>query len=263
MVLRKWRKQKKSKEHLKNAIEHNSEKQNERNEPPDDYHVAVGKMAAFFAHEIRNPLTSIIGFTQFLEQNKTIQSDPTVAHYTTIIREEALRMESLIQELLNLSKSHLHYDNLSIIDVTHCVEKIVTLYQLQSKEKNIHFHSSLIDHAYVYGNTERFERVLINIIKNAVEAVSDNGTIEIQVYKENKAIIVKIIDSGEGIQPEYLEQIFFPFYTTKDGGSGIGLAICKSIIEAMNGTIEIQNHPSKGAQVKLKIPECKHSNYKK
>ncbi|WP_088104522.1 two-component system sensor histidine kinase NtrB [Halalkalibacter urbisdiaboli] len=228
----------------------------------EDYHAVIGRMAAFFAHEIRNPLTSIIGFIQFMEQDPSIKSNPHMAHYTSIIREEATRMETLIQELLSLSKSHLHHDNLSIIDIKHSIEKVVTIYSMQTVNKSISFRTDLLDDIYITGNPSQFERLLINLVKNAVEAIKEMGTIEIRVTKENKFVNISIIDSGPGLTPEQLEQIFYPFYTTKDEGTGLGLPICKTIVETMNGSMDIQNHTNKGVHVKLKIPQNQHTSYK-
>jgi signal transduction histidine kinase len=260
-LIQKWLKKKDS--HIPAEVEKDpKESKDEESRKSEDDHATIGRMAAFFAHEIRNPLTSIIGFAQFLEENPIIKSDPYTVHYTSIIKEEALRMESLIQELLSLSKSYLHQDNLSIIDVKHSIEKIVHIFSLQTAPSNIQFHSHLADETYITGNASRFERALINLIQNAVEAIQENGTIEIITKKENKFVMIFIIDSGPGISPEHLEQIFYPFYTTKDEGTGIGLPICKTIIETLNGTLDIQNHPTKGAQVTVKIPQSQQIYHK-
>ncbi|WP_025027088.1 two-component system sensor histidine kinase NtrB [Caldalkalibacillus mannanilyticus] len=234
----------------------------EKNQSLDNYHAVIGKMSAFFAHEIRNPLTSIIGFAQFLDQHPTIKSDPNVSHYISIIKEEAVRMEALIQELLSLSKSHLDHDNLSIIDVKHSIEKVVTLYTMQQSKQDVQFKLNLVDEIYVTGNTNRFERVLINLINNAIDAMEKKGVIDIRVVKESKFVVISIIDSGPGISAEKLEHIFYPFFTTKDEGTGLGLPICKTIIETINGTLDIQNHPTKGVHVKIRVPLSQHTSYK-
>lgn len=219
----------------------------------------IGKMAAFFAHEIRNPLTSIIGFSQHLERNPIVKNDPNLSVYVSIIKEEALRMEVLIQELLNLSKLNYENDNVSIIDVKQSIEKIITIYSPRAKEKNIQFKTELIDNVFINGNSERFERVLINLVINAIEAIEEKGIIEIAMKKENHCVVIMITDNGPGIEEENLEQIFYPFYTTKDDGTGIGLPICRSIIEALGGNITIKNAQSGGVQAILKIPLSKQT----
>ncbi|MGP7819769.1 two-component system sensor histidine kinase NtrB [Niallia sp. 01092] len=227
----------------------------------DNFDSEIGKMAAFFAHEIRNPLTTIIGFTQYLEQEAKSKSETNIAQYSSIIREEANRIELLIQELLTLSKSHLHYDNLTIIDVKHSIEKIVTIYSLQFENKNITILTNIASNLYISGNAGRFERLLINLIKNAGEAIEENGTIMIEAAKENKKIVLSIKDSGPGISPEQLENIFYPFYTTKEEGTGLGLPICKTIVETLQGQLEINSELNKGVHVNISIPESRHTNF--
>ncbi|MBU8908751.1 sensor histidine kinase [Desertibacillus haloalkaliphilus] len=240
------------------------EQQLEKTETSSDHYDAViGRMAAFFAHEIRNPLTSIMGFTQVLENKPNIKENPDTSHYISIIKEEATRMESLIQELLSLSNSHIHQDNLSLIDVNHSIEKIVTIYQVHAAEKNIEIKADLSDETYIFGNANRFERVVINLIKNSIEAIEEHGAIDIKVTRENKWVTISMIDTGPGIPSDQLEQVFYPFYTTKDEGTGIGLSICKTIIETLRGTLEIQNKPPKGAHVMIKIPESQNSPFNK
>lgn len=231
----------------------------ERNQEPaqeraEDYHSVIGRVAAFYAHEIRNPLTTIIGFSQFLEQDQRIKSDPHITQYISLIKEEAIRMESLIQELLSLSKTHLNQDNLSLVDVNSSIQKIVSIYSMQTKNEKIQFITELADEVYITGNTIRFERVLINLVKNAIESINDEGTIEIKVTKEEQSVYISVIDDGPGFQCEQLEQVFYPFYTTKDAGTGLGLPICKAIVETLGGTISLENHPTKGAHVKMRFP---------
>lgn len=218
----------------------------------------IGRMTAFFAHEIRNPLTTIVGFSQHLEKNSTIKNDPNLSVYVSIIKEEALRMEQLIQELLNLSKAHYSNDNVTIIDVKLSIDKIVTIYTKKAAEKNITFKAELVDNVFIRGNIDRFESVLINLIVNAIEAIERDGKIEIHMKKGNNFVTITITDSGPGISDEDLEQIFYPFYTTKSNGTGIGLAICQTIIESLGGTINIYN-VSSGARVKIKLPLSKQT----
>ncbi|MCD8502414.1 MAG: hypothetical protein LRY71_13080 [Bacillaceae bacterium] len=132
---------------LKRAFKRNEKRHHsggEENEPSvTNHHATIGKVAAFFAHEIRNPLTTIIGFSKYLEQENLIKSNPTISNYISIIKDEALRMEILIKELLSLSKTHLEDDNLSIIDVKHSIEKIITIYTMQADKQNVRFEKKI------------------------------------------------------------------------------------------------------------------------
>lgn len=227
----------------------------------ESYHQAIGRMAAFFAHEIRNPLTSIIGFAQFLEQDEIIRSHDNLSQYISIIKEESMKMEVLIEELLNLSKAHLHQDHLSIIDIEHSINKIISIFEMQDRYQDIHFQTQVSKDCYVLGNVHQFERVLLNLLNNGIEAMQEKGIIEISVHKRNVSVLLDIIDDGPGILPEDMERIFLPFFTTKDEGTGIGLPVCRTIIEAMNGTLKITNHPTKGIHVSIELPQSKHMTY--
>lgn len=238
--------------------------QSEGNRSTDDYHKAIGKMSAFFAHEIRNPLTSIIGFTQVLERDETVKSDPNVSNYISIIKDEAEKMELLIQELLSLSNTHLHQDNLSIIDVKLSIDKVINLFEMNQSYDHISFRSQTMEEAYITGNESRFERVITNMFNNSIESFEgEEGKIEITLANNDDYVYINIFDTGPGIADEHIEQIFFPFYTTKDEGTGIGLPICKAIIETLNGTIEIKNRDNhRGAHVHMTLPTSKHTYYK-
>lgn len=230
------------------------------NKPTESYDEIIGRMSAFFAHEIRNPLTSIIGFAQFLEQDETIKSNPNLSQYLSIIKDEALRMESLIKELLSLSTTDFQQDSLSIIDVKSIIEKMIIISKMRPNDKNITFLSDLEPETYIKGNANRFEQLLINLINNAIEASGEECTIDIQLKKDDEYVSIFITDNGSGIAAEQIDQIFYPLFTTKDEGTGVGLPVCKAIIETLRGTISIQNHSPKGTQVKMRIPLVQHTS---
>ncbi|QKS70594.1 HAMP domain-containing histidine kinase [Paenalkalicoccus suaedae] len=232
------------------------------NAKSDDYHKSIGKMSAFFAHEIRNPLTTINGFIQMMEREPVIQTDDKLSTYISIMKDESKRIELLIEELLNLSHANKGIENFSIIDVRKSLEKVLYVFRNQYGEDRLLFKTKIEDSIYVMGNESGFERTLINMIKNAVEAMNGKGTIFIELEKLDSNVILKIIDSGPGISEKDLEHIFYPFYTTKDDGTGIGLSICKTIVESMQGTISISNHIKYGAEVLISLPESKHASYK-
>ncbi|MFK4998889.1 histidine kinase dimerization/phospho-acceptor domain-containing protein [Bacillus sp. N9] len=148
-----------------------------------NYDEIVGRMSAFFAHEIRNPLTSIIGFTQFLEQDEVVQANPRIQQYLSIIKEESLRMESLIQELLSLATTDFQRDNVSIVDVKYIIEKTIVIFQMQPDHQNVHFKTTLVDEVYIKGNADRLEQLLINLINNAIEASGTECLIDIYLKR--------------------------------------------------------------------------------
>ena len=108
----------------------------------------------------------------------------------------------------------------------------------------------------IEGIADQIHQLFLNLLKNAIEAMNESGEIRIQITEDEKRIIVKIQDSGPGIPSEILQNIFEPFFTTKKekGGSGLGLSICKKIVERHHGEIELRNTEGMGTEVKVILP---------
>ncbi|GIN70598.1 hypothetical protein J14TS2_10730 [Bacillus sp. J14TS2] len=231
-----------------------------KEEKSENHDEVIGRLAAFFAHEIRNPLTSIIGFTQFLEQDQTVKADPKISQYLSIIKDEALRMESLIQELLILSTTDFQKDHLSIINVKSLVEKTIAIFNMQPQYKKVEFTVDLLEELYITANESRFEQLLVNLMNNAIEATNGECVIHTQLKKIDKDVYILITDNGTGIPEDSIEHLFTPFFTTKEEGTGVGLPICKAIVEALNGELTIQNQTPKGTQVQIRLPLMKDTS---
>lgn len=219
----------------------------------------IGRLAAFFAHEIRNPLTSIIGFTQFLEQDQAVKSNQKISQYLSIIKDEALRMESLIQELLILATTDFHKDHLSIINVKCMVEKTIAIFKMQPEYENVQFSTDLPDEIYITGNESRLKQLLVNLMNNAIEASEGECLIHTRLKKEDTDVWIFITDNGKGIPEDLIEHLFSPFFTTKEEGTGVGLPICKAIVETLNGEMSIQNQQPQGTQVRIRLPLIKNT----
>ncbi|GIN56030.1 sensor histidine kinase [Lederbergia ruris] len=219
----------------------------------------IGRLAAFFAHEIRNPLTSIIGFSQFLEQDQTVKTNPKISQYLSIIKDEALRMESLIQELLVLATTDFQKDHLSIINVKYMVEKTIAVFKMQPEYENVQFSTDLLDEIYITGNESRMKQLLVNLMNNAIEASEGECVIHTRLKKEDKDVWIFITDNGKGIPEDLIDHLFSPFFTTKEDGTGVGLPICKAIVETLNGELSIQNQQPKGTQVRIRLPLIKNA----
>ncbi|MBO0996037.1 sensor histidine kinase [Bacillus sp. SD088] len=230
-----------------------------KEEKRENHDEIIGRLAAFFAHEIRNPLTSIIGFTQFLEQDQTVKADPKISQYLSIIKDEALRMESLIQELLILSTTDFQKDHLSIINVKNMVEKSIAIFKMQPEYENVQFSTDLPDEIYITGNESRLKQLFVNLMNNAIEASEGDCLIHTRLKKEDKDVWIFITDNGKGVPEELIDHLFSPFFTTKEEGTGVGLPICKAIVETLNGELSIQNQQPKGTQVRIRLPLIKNT----
>ncbi|QOR66905.1 response regulator [Cytobacillus suaedae] len=209
----------------------------------------VGQLAAGIAHEIRNPLTSLRGFTQLVEST---EADST---YIQIMLGEIDRINSIVSELLLLSKpTEGEFREIEIAELLHSV---VILMNTQATLQNIEIkYQNLVDekHVIINGLENKLKQIFINLIKNAIEAMEAGGEININIKKEENTVILQFCDQGCGIPEEYLSKIGQPFFTTKETGTGLGLMVCKSIMDNHHGKMSIQSELGVGTTITLTFP---------
>lgn len=210
----------------------------------------LGQMAAGLAHEIRNPLTAIKGFTQLLKENRSEKSA-----YEDIMLDELSRIESIVNEFLILSKpGHLVIQRLGIKNL---LDSIVTVMKPEAAMKNIELRTSYpSDDAFIQCEGDRLKQVFMNLIKNALDASRYGGHIEIEmnVLLDTSLIVVRVTDHGCGISGDEIMKLGQPFYTTKENGTGLGLAICNQIIRAHHGRLEIRSTVDVGTTFEVILP---------
>lgn len=203
---------------------------------------AVGKLAAGVAHEIRNPLTVIKGFSQLL-MNKN-DYDTETRHYIQIICAEAERANAFIQDFLNLGKPK--NPRKRIIDAREIVSETVALIESQCFINGIEIDKQIEASGEIMADPDQIKQVLINLAKNSVEAMegcpkAKQLSFGIQKCPENRFLRIFVRDTGCGIPPEILEKITTPFFTTKRFGTGLGLNISQSIIERHGGKLKFSS----------------------
>ncbi|WP_075981720.1 PAS domain S-box protein [Bacillus massilinigeriensis] len=210
----------------------------------------VGELAAGIAHEIRNPLTSLRGFTQLL------QFDLGANHeYVDIMINEIDRINTIVSELLLLAKPN-KFEFKQVL-LQKLLDDMITLMNGQANLHGVEIQlilESSIEDCYIYGIENKIKQVLINIVKNAIEAMPDGGLLIIKVGFDQDQVVLHFIDHGYGIPSEVLENIGQPFYTTKEKGTGLGLMVCYSIIESHQGILSIDSQEGKGTVVQIKLP---------
>ena len=210
----------------------------------------AGEIAAGVAHEIRNPLTSISGFIQLMN------NDPNqpYANYTQIIEKEIERINYIISEFLILSKPHVNIHRKYHFKKT--LEDIYVLFQPELNLNGITLSKSwLLDDIELHGEETQIKQVLINIIKNAIESIKKDGHIKIICTNEaDQYINIEITDNGEGMSRTTLDNIFQPFFTTKENGTGLGMMISEKIITEHGGTIKIQSKVGEGTIIRIQLP---------
>ncbi|MBF0565059.1 MAG: PAS domain S-box protein [Nitrospirae bacterium] len=215
---------------------------------------SFGLLAAKMAHEINNPLTSVSIKLQTLK-SRIIQRGlgGDILNKVNMIEGRIDKISSIIKELLLVSRSG---DNEFIpVSINDVITGSITL--LEHKLYGITVHRDLSNIPGIDGDPLKMEMVFINLLDNAISAMSGKGDIFIKTYYEEKMVISEITDTGEGIKEEYMKNIFDPFFTTKEVGTGIGLGLstCYGIISRHNGTIDIKSSSGKGTTVTIKLPE--------
>ncbi|WP_231514810.1 ATP-binding protein [Oceanobacillus salinisoli] len=208
----------------------------------------AGQLAAGVAHEIRNPLTSIKGFLQLLQAGVNRKEE-----YYKIMIEEIEKMEKITSELLFISKPMT--DLKRIESVLEMIEDTVSLLQTQAKLNNIEIVVKQPITESVYCDKSQIKQVLINIVKNAIEAMGQSGEITISTHTTNDNISIHITDEGPGIPEEIIHKLGEPFFTTKKNGTGLGIMISKQILEEHHGSLEIMQNKDKGSTFKLNFPK--------
>jgi signal transduction histidine kinase len=212
----------------------------------------IGQIAASIAHDIRNPLTSIQGFIQLIEKNEQSNS---YHNYFQIIRSEITRIDTLLREVLLLSKSHTVDGELwNIVHLDVLLERLVSLMEPDALKSNIQIRLQLNHVPLVRGSEDKLQQVFMNLLRNAIEAISEHGRIDIILNESNGLAIIHFQDTGSGIDEDNQDHLFTPFFTTKGEGTGLGLSICQSIIKAYDGEIKVRNLPGKGAEFTVLLP---------
>ncbi len=193
----------------------------------------LGEMAARVAHELKNPIAVIGGFLRRLE--KKLDDPETARKYLSILMDEAKRLEGIVGEILEFSreKRRLEFEPVDLGEIT---RDVLELYSDKIKHKGIRLKAVGLDHGVVVNaDRSRMKQVIINLVQNAIEACEVGGSIRIEVGLEGNSAFFKIWNDGEPIPKDVIDRIFLPFFTTKTYGTGLGLPICKKIVEDEHG----------------------------
>jgi len=212
---------------------------------------ALGEMTAGVSHEIRNPLGIIRSSAELLKK-KITRFDPTNT-MPDIIIEEATRLNRIITDFINFAKPR--DPKLSPCQIEDVLEKNITFLTPRIEERGYQIKKSYRNSLPpIQADAAMLYQSFLNILINAMQAMPDGGTIEIETRATRKTLTVNFDDHGPGIPDKVLKKIWDPFFTTKATGSGLGLGIVKNIIESHGGSIRIENRQQGGARVSVELP---------
>jgi len=193
----------------------------------------VGEMAAGLGHEIRNPMTTVRGFLQVLRK-----SDSKKQEYFDLMIEELDRANLIITEFLFLAKNK--RVEFKRQDLNKIIKTVLPLIKADSFKANKYIHFSGGDIPEILLDEGEIRQLILNLIRNGLEAMSAGGNLTMSTFVEGQDIVLSVQDEGQGIDPDVLEKMGTPFFTTKDNGTGLGLAVCYSIVARHNACIKIE-----------------------
>ena len=227
----------------------------------------AGQLVAGIIHEIRTPLTGIMGYHQLLKMKLT---DQTLLDYLDHCVNAVDKIKNIVSNMLNFAKKG---DELvSVVDISNVFRSMEGLINILSKQENLKIEIKPLNGSLsVRGNSSQIEQVIMALVNNAIHAVKstkkskfENPPIAISAAKDSNTneVIIQVKDEGTGIPETIKEKIFDPFYTTKpiEEGTGLGLSICKTIVESFNGKILLSSEFNKGTVFTLCFPEVSKSS---
>jgi signal transduction histidine kinase len=217
---------------------------------------AVGTLAAGIAHEVRNPLVAV---RTFLELFPDRLNDPEfLGNFGDLALSEIKRIERLISDMLSLARTHER--TMEAVDLRTVVEPVARLVGPQAQQRNISLDLSLATRTPpIQGSAAQLEQVILNLVMNAIDASPDGGTVAIRLQPTRAAggdlnVRLEVEDHGPGIPPDLRDAIFTPFFTTKDSGTGLGLAVAHQIVAEHGGGLSVCPTPGGGATFTVSLP---------
>lgn len=212
---------------------------------------AIGHLSAGLAHEIRNPLASIEGAAGILEQEGLTSEQRT--EFLGIIKKECGRLNRLLGSLLDFARPPV--PRRQTIQVSALLESVAGLVEPAAAGKSVRVHKEVTPPGLTMeGDGEQMKQVILNLLLNAVQAMPDGGEVRVTARRERSDLLIEVTDEGCGILPENMERMFNPFFTTKESGTGLGLAVAHQIVAQHGGVLRARNNSVRGATFTVQLP---------
>ncbi len=217
---------------------------------------ALGELSAGMAHEIRNPLGSIRGTAEILQEG--FSADDRRYEFARILVKEVDRLNRVVQDFLTFARP----DPPQREEFTprEVLEEVLQLVQQPARSQRVELELQVDTARSLCGHREQLKQVFLNLVLNALQAMPEGGRLAVNVDGEGGGIVVRFRDTGSGIPPEVQDRVFNPFFTTRREGTGLGLAITQRIVSGHGGTIEIAESSERGTVFAVTLPyseECR------
>ncbi len=216
---------------------------------------AIGELASNVAHEINNPLTSIMGYAELIKEEGNIEN---IMKDIEIIERESMRARDIVQQLLEFARRRPL--EIRAVNINSLLREVVALIGVQLKDASIKIHENYSELPVIMGDPNQIKQVFLNVLNNSVHAMAENSLqrgkeINIRTSNTEASVFVEIADTGHGISSEVLPKIFEPFFTTKrEKGTGLGLSITYKIIQSHKGKIDVNSEEGRGTKFTISLP---------
>ncbi|KFN02301.1 sensor histidine kinase [Bacillus clarus] len=213
----------------------------------------ISELAASVAHEVRNPLTVVRGFIQLLESTEDMKNKD----YMRLVLAELDRAEQIISDYLNLARPQI--EKKEHICLSAQLIEMTTLMSSFAAMQGVYLQVEISENLYTIGDKTKLKQAIMNIVKNGIEAIQGNkGYLKVTAIQKDDMIIIRVKDSGVGMTKEQLARLGQPYYSLKEKGTGLGLMVTFSILQAHNGTLEYKSESGKGTEAIIALPAVKN-----
>ncbi|MEC0902729.1 MULTISPECIES: sporulation sensor histidine kinase KinB [Bacillus] len=213
----------------------------------------VSELAASVAHEVRNPLTVVRGFIQLLESTEDVKNKD----YMRLVLAELDRAEQIISDYLNLARPQI--EKKEHICLSAQLIEMTTLMSSFAAMQGVYLQVEISESLYTIGDKTKLKQAIMNVVKNGIEAIQGNkGYLKVTAMQKDETIVIRVKDSGVGMTKEQLVRLGQPYYSLKEKGTGLGLMVTFSILQAHNGTLEYKSESGKGTEAIIILPAVRN-----
>lgn len=213
---------------------------------------SIGHLAASIAHEINNPLMPIRNLLETIVEDLDAQQVEYDHQAVTIIQDSLERIRGIVSRILEFSRDQ--KPGMEWLDVSRVLETVIALNRRSFEHDRMQLETDIQPMPAIYGSADRLQQVFMNIVLNAHAAMAANGKLTIRTIALKDWVLIEFEDDGRGVEPEHFDRIFEPFFSTKPTGTGLGLFVSHSIIQAHQGVIEVRNNKGGGSTFTVRLP---------